>query len=76
MDADSQRREWFPCSTAKPAARSHQRRASATSASALSATTAVQRIRSSMGEREYEREWKHPFPKEAFQKVEKAVLSV
>jgi hypothetical protein len=44
-DADSQKREWFLCSTAKPAARSHQRRASATSASALSATTALQRIR-------------------------------
>jgi hypothetical protein len=39
------RSEWFLCSTAKPATRSHQRRSSATSASALSATTAVQRIR-------------------------------
>ena len=45
MDADSQRREWCLCSTARPAAGSHRGRASATSAGALSATTAVRRIR-------------------------------
>jgi len=36
----------------------------------------MQTIRSSMGEGGYEREWGHPFPKEAFQKLEKAILGV
>jgi hypothetical protein len=48
MDADSQRREWFPCSSAAPAAVSVLQPASVISASAFSATTAAPRIRKPM----------------------------
>jgi hypothetical protein len=37
---------------------------------------AVQTIRSRIGESGYEREWGHPFPKEACQKLQKAILGV
>lgn len=36
----------------------------------------MQTIRSTIGESGYEMEWRHPFPKEACLKLEKAILSV
>jgi DNA-binding LacI/PurR family transcriptional regulator len=38
--------------------------------------TAMQTIRATLGESGYQQEWRHPFPKEACLKLEKAIQSV